>query len=778
MSRKSLHCYATSIVIWIVSLCAAIPQVKFNSVVSNNVDLFMDDQNNSTNAALLFLQHQMVQERRQKTTVSFAQLYNMVSQDLEMEAFNSTSSYDENDSYNGIVIMCEVDDYRMTTGVCYATIFCLSILGNGFLLCALTCYEDLKRATNLFMFCLALFDLLFTLTLPFWCVELLYHWVFGDFTCKIMTAAYFVGIYGSLILLTAMTLDRFVVVVVRSHWLTRSRRLKCSKAACVGAWIISLIACLRDSIAAKAQDIHIETYACESTSEHDEKAGYYTQLILLFLVPFAVIVFCYTKIILTLMSTSTRQKYRTVILVLCIVIAFFICWGPYHIIIVLMSIHEFDPCEHEQLHVAFIVCRILAFSHCCMNPALYIVRGKYRNLLSSILFCSPELRQSGLYRRPTDPSDSRMHPYTNEGAQECLHEKQHRCLREQTTTATKMHEETLHEVFNNSYDYNYTYEDYYSLVMLEEENFPFNIINAICYTLIICISLPGNIFLLWVVLKKVGLSSSADCLLFHLTISDLIFTLTLVPWTVNHIWGWIFGHLACRLFTWFIFLGLYSYMMFITVMTVHRYVAVVYPVFASSVGNRSRLYTHISSAVAWWISVGLSLPEMVFSETVDGPDGVFCISNYNSMFTELFMSFTHIVLFFLLPFLIIVFCYTRMGFAIRQSRIRSRNHAVCIILSIAVGFFICWAPYNIFLFLVSLRSLGVFALGESFWEIIYCITHILAYSHCCLNPLIHLFGGKKFRNYLPWSRGFRRLSHRFSTQTFSNPSSFSGQAHL
>lgn len=340
-----------------------------------------------------------------------------------MELFNSTSSY-ENDSYDYnntdfvLIKMPDDDDYRMTTAVCYAVVFCLSILGNGFLICALTCYEDLKRATNLFMFCLALFDLLFTLTLPFWCVEFLHHWVFGDVACKIVTGAYFVGIYGSLILLTAMTLDRFVVVVVRSYWLTRSRRLKCSKAACVGAWIISLIACMRDSVASKAQIDHIDTYACKSTNTEDDTVGYYSQLILLFLIPFAIIVFCYTKIILTLMSTSTRQKHRTVILVLCIVIAFFICWGPYHIIIVLMSIYEFDASVHYDLHVAFVVCRILAFSHCCMNPALYILRGKYRNLLSSFLFCSPELRHSGPFRGPTDPSDSRIHPYMNEEALE------------------------------------------------------------------------------------------------------------------------------------------------------------------------------------------------------------------------------------------------------------------------------------------------------------------------------------------------------------------------
>ncbi|KAK7163680.1 hypothetical protein R3I93_007666 [Phoxinus phoxinus] len=347
-----------------------------------------------------------------------------------------------------------------------------------------------------------------------------------------------------------------------------------------------------------------------------------------------------------------------------------------------------------------------------------------------------------------------------------------------------MNRDTLHKDDNFSYyyDMNNSYVDYdYPLIKLEEDNFSLAIISAICYSLIICISLPGNSFLLWVVLKKVGLSSSADCLLLHLTASDLIFTFTLVPWTATHIWGWVFGKLACRLFSWCIFLGLYSYMMFLTIMTVHRYVAVVHPVFASSVGN-SRLYTHVSSTVAWLISMGFSLPEMIFSETRERHDGVFCIPIYSSMFIELFGYFTQIILFFLLPFLVIAFCYTRMGFSIHQSRIRSRNHALCIILSIAVGFFICWAPYNIFLFLVSLRSLGVAVFSktvwENAWEYIYIITHILAYSHCCLNPLVHIFGGKKFRRYLPWAGGFRRLSQRFSTQTFSNQSSFSGQFHL
>ncbi|XP_051989943.1 chemokine XC receptor 1 [Xyrauchen texanus] len=343
-----------------------------------------------------------------------------------------------------------------------------------------------------------------------------------------------------------------------------------------------------------------------------------------------------------------------------------------------------------------------------------------------------------------------------------------------------MYQETLQGNFNSSsdYDINYTYVDY-PLITLEDGNSA-GVIIAVCYSIIICISLSGNTFLLWVLLKQVGLGNSADRFLLHLTASDLIFTITLVPWTINQIQGWIFGLVCCRLFTWGLFLGLYSYMMFLTVMTVHRYVAVVYPVFASSVWNRSRLYAQLLSAVVWLIPIGFSLPELFFSELVDSHQGVLCVSVDNSVLT-LLGHFIQIILFFLLPFLVIAFCYTRMAFIIHQSRITSRNrhHAVCNIFCMAMGFFICWAPYNIFLFLISLRILGVTVLNLTAWEEnIYCVTHVLAYSHCCLNPLIHIFGGRKFRKYLTWLKSFTRFSQRYSSYTFSNQSSLSGQTHL
>ncbi len=173
-----------------------------------------------------------------------------------------------------------------------------------------------------------------------------------------------------------------------------------------------------------------------------------------------------------------------------------------------------------------------------------------------------------------------------------------------------MHGETSDEVFNISYDYdfNYTYEEYYPLVTLEENNFSFSIINAICYMLIICISLPGNSFCfgwswrkwVWAALLIVY-SSIWQC---PTSSSPSRGSLDCQSYLGMDIWK--SGLQAVHL------VQLFGPVQLHDVPHSHdspSIRAVVYPVFASSVGNHSRIYTHISSAVAWlillWASVCL-----------------------------------------------------------------------------------------------------------------------------------------------------------------------------
>ncbi|NAV92164.1 hypothetical protein FGF77_24465, partial [Salmonella sp. gx-f7] len=71
-------------------------------------------------------------------------------------------------------------NFDTISGAFFVLIFILSITGNCLLLCVLAMYENLKTVTDLFVLNLACSDLIFTVTLPFWAVHLLHHWVFGE----------------------------------------------------------------------------------------------------------------------------------------------------------------------------------------------------------------------------------------------------------------------------------------------------------------------------------------------------------------------------------------------------------------------------------------------------------------------------------------------------------------------------------------------------------------------------------------------------------------------
>ncbi|XP_066508103.1 chemokine XC receptor 1-like [Hoplias malabaricus] len=352
-----------------------------------------------------------------------------------------------------------------------------------------------------------------------------------------------------------------------------------------------------------------------------------------------------------------------------------------------------------------------------------------------------------------------------------------------------MGDASMDHVLNDSsytlYDYNYS-----DLILpIEEEGLQAaSSVTATFYGLIIVISLTGNGFLLWYLVKHKGLRSSANLLLLHLTVSDLVFTLTLVPWGVFHIWGWIFGDVACKLFSGAIFLGFYSYMMFLTCMTVHRYMAVVHALRISLLdARRGRFYTHLTCTAVWLFSTFCSLPEVLFSETVRSSEGMLCVFNYQSVMLELTISYVQIFVFFLLPFWVIILCYTQILSTIRRCQINNREHTVWLILATVVGFFLCWTPYNITVFLESLKLLKIEALSTFEWKkglvYAYYITHITAYCHCCINPLIQIFGGVKFRSYLLSYTGFRRMSERERSHTFNSQStpfhaSVSGQTNV
>ncbi|KAJ8395957.1 hypothetical protein AAFF_G00026650 [Aldrovandia affinis] len=324
-----------------------------------------------------------------------------------------------------------------------------------------------------------------------------------------------------------------------------------------------------------------------------------------------------------------------------------------------------------------------------------------------------------------------------------------------------------------STDYYYYYDGGFgndSLVFLDEDKSQRfgGTFSGVLYSLIFLLSLVGNCFLLWALLRREDLRKTTNIFLLQLTVSNLLLTLTLPFWAVYHLQEWVFGQLACHLTVGVFFLGFYSYMTFLAAMTVDRYIAVVHAVPRPQVRTPRRFA--LTSTALWLVCIAASVPDAIYSETKDDShNGKLCQPTPLPLHLELLGYFLQIGVFFFLPFAIILFCYCRIWATILRCRSSRRHHAIRLIFFIVVGFISCWAPYNIVLLLSSLRLLGCPALmGPGAAEKLgysYYVCHALAYCHCFLNPALHIFGGGKFRSYLSLvHRSAGRLSSQNSMQ--------------
>ncbi|KAG7335616.1 hypothetical protein KOW79_000309 [Hemibagrus wyckioides] len=96
----------------------------------------------------------------------------------------------------------------------YSIVFIVGLIGNGLVLCVLVKYHKRSNMSDVCLFNLALSDLLFLLSLPFWAhYAAITQWVFGRFMCHAVMALHMLGYYGSIFFMMLMTIDHYAVIV-------------------------------------------------------------------------------------------------------------------------------------------------------------------------------------------------------------------------------------------------------------------------------------------------------------------------------------------------------------------------------------------------------------------------------------------------------------------------------------------------------------------------------------------------------------------------------------
>lgn len=277
------------------------------------------------------------------------------------------------------------------------------------------------------------------------------------------------------------------------------------------------------------------------------------------------------------------------------------------------------------------------------------------------------------------------------------------------------------------------------------------------YYLNFLLSLVGNGLVLCVIYKYEKLTTVTNIFLLNLVISDLLFASSLPFMAVYHSSEWIFGLGMCKLVASLYSIGFSSSILFLTLMTFDRYLAVVHAVTAAQ--NRRRIYALASSVGVWILSLLASVKDMaLFNIRQSDQLGWLCEESGYSHETlkkwQLMGYYQQFGLFFLLPLSMVFYCYTRITVRIISTRMKEKCRAVKLIFVVIFTFFVCWTPYNVVVLLLALRLSSDDGSCSEDLDFAEYVTRNFAYLYCCISPMFYTFVGKKFQ------RHFRKLLAR------------------
>ena len=268
----------------------------------------------------------------------------------------------------------------------YSIIFLTGIVGTGLVILVMGYQKKLRSMTDKYRLHLSVADLLFVLTLPFWAVDAVANWYFGQFLCKAVHVIYTVNLYSSVLILAFISLDRYLAIV-HAVFALKARTVTFGVVTSGVTWVVAVFASLPGIIFIKSLEEH-SGYACAPYFPLGWK-NFHTVMrsILGLVLPLLVMIVCYSGIIKTLLRCrNEKKKHKAVRLIFVIMIVYFLFWAPYNIVLLLSTFQEFfglNNCsDSNRLDQAMQVTETLGMTHCCINPIIYAFVGeKFRNYL-------------------------------------------------------------------------------------------------------------------------------------------------------------------------------------------------------------------------------------------------------------------------------------------------------------------------------------------------------------------------------------------------------------
>ncbi|KAL4659578.1 P2Y purinoceptor 3-like [Arapaima gigas] len=314
---------------------------------------------------------------------------------VEKGGFNSSLSQ------SPLKASCSIDEsYKyIFLPLCYSFTFVFSLSLNSIIL-----YRSFQRtrhwnASLIYMVNLASTDLMYGLSLPFLIASYVMrdHWIFGDFMCRLVRFLFYFNLYCSISFLTCISVHRYLGICHPMKTMTMETK-RAVKGTCAMVWAVVFV--LTSPIFRFAQTGYVEEafLNCWDDAIDREFSEYVPYGIILhllgFFVPFVIIAWCYSHVVLTIFRTLhlppqlqeggsgvetpyVHRRRKSIKTIITITILFSLCFLPFHVTRTLFLILKEMKNVHchymRMVSICYKVTRPLASFNAWLNALLYFL---------------------------------------------------------------------------------------------------------------------------------------------------------------------------------------------------------------------------------------------------------------------------------------------------------------------------------------------------------------------------------------------------------------------
>ncbi|XP_056334533.1 P2Y purinoceptor 2 [Danio aesculapii] len=288
-----------------------------------------------------------------------------------------------------------------------------------------------------------------------------------------------------------------------------------------------------------------------------------------------------------------------------------------------------------------------------------------------------------------------------------------------------------------------------------KEDFKY-ILLPVSYSLVFVFGLGLNITAMYFIIFRTKHWKPNTIYMINLNACDTLYILTL-PFLIYYYAGanaWPFGDPMCRFIRFFFYTNLYGSILFLSCISVHRFIGVCHPV---------RSLSWMNARLARWISVGiwviiliLQSPLLYFSRTRLNKEVLVCHDTTIKELFDDFLVYSSVVmlLLFILPFGVVLVCNFLIVRKLREPGVgngptsqRSKQKSVKMIIIVLLAFMLCFLPFHVNRSIYyTLRyqdqaNCTIIRLSNN----VYKATRPLVSFNSCIDPILYFMAGQSFR---------------------------------